>query len=89
MAARTGFEPETFRTKGIESTNAPQRPRCIFCKNSVFELSLESYLRAYMRLYLFGASIEGQNNYFQQGEYTVDMQGDGAAVMVPNSHSES
>ena len=26
-AARVGFEPATLRTKGIESTNAPPRPK--------------------------------------------------------------
>ena len=26
LAARTGFEPATLRTKGVESTNEPPRP---------------------------------------------------------------
>ena len=28
MAARTGFESTTFRTKGDKSTNEPPRPTC-------------------------------------------------------------
>src|SRR6218665_1056772 len=35
MAARYGFQPATFRTKGAESTNAPPRPRMLSIKSSI------------------------------------------------------
>ena len=29
VAARAGFKPATFRTKGVESTNEPPRPTAL------------------------------------------------------------
>ena len=31
VAAGAGFEPTTFQTKGVESTNEPPRPQSILC----------------------------------------------------------
>src|SRR6218665_2275610 len=37
VAASMGFEPTTFRSKGIESTNVPTRPRILIgnCKKNI------------------------------------------------------
>ena|SRR6218665_3831695 len=46
VAARVGVEPMTFRTKGVDSTNAPHTPRASSCWDEfiIIERPISSYV---------------------------------------------
>src|SRR6218665_3216923 len=48
VAARMGFEPTTFRSKSIESTNVPPRPKNFNCKKLLNDSVRLQHSRCFM-----------------------------------------